>query len=225
MSSNRYSALYKHAIIPLGYYLIRAYLCGIRIEVLNEEFFTRHVEKGGKAIAAIWHQRFFGVIGYAKKFNKLSASAIISKSGDGELISQVAIRLGIRPIRGSSSSGGKEALEAIVNDLAVHRFAIQAVDGPKGPRQVVKAGLIRMAQLSGAPIFPVCIALNRAWMLNSWDRFLIPKPFSKVLVHWGNPIFIPAEIDTETFENLRLQVEERMIKGHFEYDRTILRNN
>ena len=222
MPSNRDSVLYRHVIIPLGYYLIRSYLSVIRIKIHNEEFFTRHVEKGGQAIAAIWHQRFFGVIGYAKKFSKLSPSAIISKSRDGELISQVAIRLGIRPIRGSSSSGGKEALEAIVNDLAVHRFAIHAVDGPKGPGQVVKAGLIRMAQLSGAPIFPVCIAVNRAWMLKSWDHFLIPKPFSQVLVHWGDPIFIPPEINTETFENLRLRVEERMIKGHFECDRAIL---
>ena len=219
MSEDRTSAFYRRALIPLGYHIIRLYLAMIRIRIINEDSFTKHIEKGGKAIAAIWHQRFFGVIGYAKKFSTLSPSAIISKSRDGELITQVAIRLGIRPVRGSSSSGGREALEAIVNDLAVNPFAIHAVDGPRGPRHIVKAGLIRMAQLSGVPIFPVYISVSRAWVLNSWDHFMIPKPFSRILVHWDDPISVPAEMDKEAFENLRLRVEERMIQGHAECDR------
>jgi hypothetical protein len=222
MTENRTSFLNRYVLIPVGYYIIRLYLLTIRIRIHNEESFTTHIEKGGKAIVAIWHQRFFGVIGYAKKFGIFKPSAIISKSQDGNLIAQVAVRLGIRPIRGSSSRGGREALAAIVEDLAINCVAIHAVDGPRGPERVVKAGLIRMSQLSGAPIVPVYISVDRAWMANSWDHFLIPKPFSRILVHWDNQISVPEQMNGRTFEALRLKVEERMIKGHAECDKSVL---
>jgi lysophospholipid acyltransferase (LPLAT)-like uncharacterized protein len=222
MTENRISILKRYVLIPLGYCMVRLYLSTIRIRILNEESLMTHIEKGGKAIVAFWHQRFFGVIGYAKRFRIFQPSAIISKSLDGDLIAQVAIRLGIRPVRGSSSRGGREALAAMIKDLAVHSMAIHAVDGPKGPMKVVKAGLIRMAQLSGAQIFPVYISVDRAWMVNSWDRFLIPKPFSRILVQWDHPIFVPGGINNKTFENIRLQVEERMMKGHAACDQSFM---
>jgi len=214
--------LKKYFLIPLGYYIVRLYVSTIRIRSHNEESFRTHMERGGKAIIALWHQRFFGVIGYAKKFSVFKPSAIISKSQDGDLIAQVASRLGYRPIRGSNSRGGREALAAMVEDLTVNPMAIHAVDGPTGPATVVKAGLIRMSQLSGAPIVPVYISVDRAWMLNSWDHFLIPKPFSRVLVHWDNPIPVPEEINSRAFETLRLKVEKRMIRGHAECDENVL---
>jgi len=205
--------------IPLVYYLIRFYLSLVRIRVVNEDALLNHLKNGGKAIAAIWHQRFFGAIGYAKKFSFLAPSAIISQSRDGELIARVAMRLGIRPVRGSSSRGGKEALAAIVEDLVSNPIAIHAVDGPQGPKGFVKAGLIRMAQLSRAAIFPVYISVNRAWITRSWDRFLIPKPFSRILIRWGDPIFVPENLDSEAFEVVRLDIENKMIQGHAQDDR------
>ena len=211
----------RHVAVAAAHCLIRLYLSAARINVVNEESLFRHIESGGKAVAAIWHERFFGVIGYAGKFKAFKPSAIISKSSDGDLIAKVAVRLGYRPIRGSNSRGGKEALAAIVKDLESNPLAIHAVDGPKGPRTVVKAGLIRMAQLSGAWIFPVYISVDRSWQLNSWDRFMIPKPFSKVLVHWDNPIPVPQRLTGSAFENVRLKVEARMIKGHAECDRQV----
>jgi len=222
MIENRISLLKRHILIPLGLTAVRLYLSTLRFRIINEESFLAHLGNRGKAIVAIWHQRFFGVIGYANKFSAFRPSAIISKSEDGELIAQVAIRLGFRPIRGSSSRGGREALAAMVEDLAENPMAVHAVDGPQGPERVVKAGLIRMSQLSGVPIFPVYISVDRAWTARSWDHFLIPKPFSRILVHWGDPIFMPAEMNEETFESLRLHVEERMIKGHSECDQTVL---
>jgi len=67
-----------------------------------------------------------------------------------------------------------------------------------------------MAQLSDVPIVPVAISVSRAWVLNSWDRFLIPKPFSTVFVHWGTPIAVPASLDTAAFETLRRDVEAKL---------------
>lgn len=200
--------------VPAAYGVTRFYLSLMRIRVEREHVVLNHLQEGGKAIVAIWHQRFFGAIGYAKKFSSLAPSAIISKSRDGELISQIAMRLGIRPVRGSSSRGGKEALAAMVADLSLHPAAIHAVDGPKGPKGIVKAGVIRMAQLSQAAIFPVYVSLERAWVTRSWDRFLIPKPLSRILIRWDDPIFIPDTLGSESFEAARLYVENRLIRGH-----------
>jgi lysophospholipid acyltransferase (LPLAT)-like uncharacterized protein len=132
---------------------------------------------------------------------------MISQSRDGELIARLAERLHFRPVRGSSSYGGKEALALMVNDLKEHPFAVHAIDGPTGPKGVVKAGLIRMAQRSGASIVPVYVSCSRFWQLRSWDRFIIPKPFSTVRVRFAEPISIPANLADESFEAERQRVE------------------
>jgi lysophospholipid acyltransferase (LPLAT)-like uncharacterized protein len=94
----------------------------------------------------------------------------------------------------------------MITELSVYPTAVHAVDGPRG---LIKAGIIRMAQLSGAPIIPVYISVNRAWTLRSWDRFLIPKPFSTVWVRWDKPIPVPAELDDAAFETFRLNIEKK----------------
>jgi lysophospholipid acyltransferase (LPLAT)-like uncharacterized protein len=203
----------KFGLIPLAHYLIRFYLSLMRITVADkkdEENVINHLESGHKMIAAIWHQRIFIVMGYARKFSKYSPSVMISQSRDGEMIADIYSRFHFRPVRGSSSRGGKEALSAIIADLNRNSFAVQVLDGPRGPRGIVKPGLIVMAQSSGAPIFPFYITVDRAWVLKSWDRTLIPKPFSRILVRWGTPFYVPEHLDEAGFENVRKQLEQHM---------------
>ncbi|MBW6486522.1 MAG: DUF374 domain-containing protein [Syntrophobacterales bacterium] len=92
---------------------------------------------------------------------------MISKSRDGDLVTDIFGRMNFRPVRGSSSHNGKQALTAMVDDLRDHSFAVHVMDGPKGPISVVKPGLIVMAKQSGAPIIPVYISISRAWVLHS----------------------------------------------------------
>ncbi|MDP3096471.1 MAG: lysophospholipid acyltransferase family protein, partial [Syntrophales bacterium] len=172
----------RHGLIPIAYWIIRIYLLMVRIRIFHEEELFDHLHREGKGIIAVWHQRILLVVSYARRFREFKPAAMISQSRDGDLIADVARRLNFRPVRGSSSRGGREALAAMVAELSVHPLAVHAVDGPQGPRGLVKAGIIRMAQLSGAPIIPVYISVNRAWILKSWDRILIPKPFSTVWV-------------------------------------------
>ncbi len=214
MENPSISAFNRIIGVPTAYGVTRFYLSLMRIRVDQEQLLLNHLQQGGRVIVAFWHQRFFGAIGYAKKFSALGPSAIISKSRDGEFISRVARRLGIRPVRGSSSRGGKEALAAMVADLSLHPVAIHAVDGPRGPKGTVKPGVIRMAQLSQAAIFPLYISVDRAWATRSWDRFMIPKPFSRILIRWDDPIFIPETMNPESFEAARLHLEDRLIRGH-----------
>jgi len=209
----------RFGLIPLAHGLLRLYFLSVRVRSVGEEGFRAHLGRGGQAIAAFWHQRILAVVDYAGRFSEWAPSVMISRSRDGDLIADVCRRLNFRPVRGSSSRGGREALAEMVAVLAENPFAAHALDGPQGPRGVVKAGIIRMAQLSGVPIVPVYISVDRAWVLRSWDRFLIPKPFSTVVVRWGEPIPVPAVLDEARFEGLRREVEALMRANQEEEDR------
>lgn len=208
---SRYALQYNLMII--AYSIVRLYFLTIRIESVNEEAAVRHLRSGGKLIAAIWHQRIISVIGYARLFGNYRPSVMISGSRDGDLVSDLFGRMNFRPVRGSSSRNGREALAAMVDDLKDHPFAVHVLDGPRGPSGVVKPGLIVMAKQSGAPIIPVYISPSRAWVLRSWDRCLVPKPFSKVVIRWDHPTAVPKEMDEQAFEEIRSGIEKRMLEN------------
>jgi hypothetical protein len=208
----------RYGLIPIAYGILRLYFLFIRVRSVGEEEFRAYLDRGGWGIAAIWHQRILVVLGYARRFSEWNPWVMISRSRDGDLIADVYRRLNFRPVRGSSSRGGREALSEMVANLAEHPFAVHILDGPQGPRGVVKAGIVRMAQLSGAPIIPVYISVDRAWVLKSWDRFLIPKPFSTVVVRWGETIPVPAVLDEAGFEAFRLKIEKKIRENQDEQD-------
>ena len=209
----------QYGLIPVAYGILRLYFSTVRVKAFGEEKIRVHLNGGGKAIAAIWHQRILVVLSYARRFGVFEPAVMISQSRDGDLAADLYHRLHFRPVRGSSSRGGRKALAAMVDDLAGHSFAVHVVDGPQGPRGVIKPGLISMAQLSGVPIMPFAISVSRAWVLKSWDHFLIPKPFSRVLIHWGTLIPVPAMLDDAAFEEIRLEVERELRALQDETDR------
>lgn len=208
----------KYGLIPCAHYLIRLYFTLVRIRTINEDIIFNHLEGGKKAIVAIWHQRIMLALGYAKKFRAYRPSVMISQSRDGDMIADVYSHFNFRPVRGSSSRGGKEALAVMIADLSQNPFAVHVLDGPRGPKGVVKPGLVVMAQLSGVPIFPAYLSVNKAWVLNSWDRTLIPKPFSTITVRWGDPIYVPERLNDETFESIREQIEQHMKENQIRED-------
>lgn len=209
----------KYGLIPAIYAIIRLYFCLIRVRSVDENKIIHHLHHGGKAIAALWHQRILLVLTYARRFREFAPLVMISQSRDGDIIAEVCRLLNFRPVRGSSSRGGREALAAMVAELSTLRAAVHAVDGPQGPRGIIKSGLIRMAQLSGVPIVPLTISVNRAWILKSWDRFLIPKPFSTIFVHWDELLPVPDTMDDIAFETVRREIEKRMRENQAEDDK------
>lgn len=211
--------LLELVVVPCSYYFLRFYLSLLRLNVTGEEQTIRHVIEHGRVIAALWHQRFLPALAHVAKFRKLKAYVMISKSRDGDLIAPIAERLGLEAVRGSSSRGGKEALGTILKAFERKPAAVHIVDGPRGPKGVIKPGLIRMAQVSGASIVPVFVSAEKAWVLGSWDQFLVPKPFSKVQITWGKPFFVPKNIGSQEFEELRKGIEDIMRQGYAEEDR------
>jgi hypothetical protein len=158
-----------------------------------------------------WHQQFFGAIRYFQKYRDLRPGLMISKSKDGEIIAGVALRSGWEPVRGSSSRGGREAMKEIVNKLKETGLAAHIVDGPQGPVGVVKNGLIAIAHQADAVVVPFYVSADRAWYFNSWDRFLLPMPFTKVTIRFDEMIrFAPTDNEAD-FETQREYVEKRML--------------
>lgn len=211
-------ALLKYRLVPLCYYLLRLYLSFLRVKVVGEEAAHKQFSKYGRVIAAVFHQRFLPALAYVTKFRNFKPIVMISQSSDGELIASLASRLGLVPVRGSSTRGGRDALMAILRALKKNPGVIHIVDGPTGPKGVVKPGLMAMAQVTGAPIFPIIISAEKAWVMRSWDRFLVPKPFSKVTIRWGDPFPVPRGTRPEQLEELRKQVESLMLEAHAEAD-------
>lgn len=212
----RYIFLYR--LIPLCYYLLRFYLSLVRVKVVGEEIALGCLSDYGKIIVAMWHQRFLPGLAYVTKFRNFKPIVMASQSRDGELTARLALRLGLVPVRGSSTRGGTEALAAILKALKTNPAVIHFVDGPTGPKGVVKPGIISMARVSGAVIVPVIVSVDRAWIIRSWDRFLVPKPFSKVTIEWGSPLAVPRDLDPAADEEFRLEIQRRLSEGYAQAD-------
>ncbi|KXK29893.1 MAG: hypothetical protein UZ01_01869 [Candidatus Brocadia sinica] len=189
----------------LGSWLIRLLALTIRIhddpKGFNEKIQTTH------AIYTFWHCLML-IPAYVGR-NK-NIQVLISQHSDGEFIAQVIKRLGFGVIRGSSTRGGVRAVKAMVDKIQEgHPIAITP-DGPRGPRFVVQPGSIYLSQKTRLPIVPTTVGLSRYWKLPSWDKFRIPKPFSRAIMMYGDPIYIPPNLSEEETEHYRLLVEKIM---------------
>lgn len=204
-----YAITSKPAIAVL-YKLIRIYSWTFKVRVINEDNWIEYLEDGGKVLICAWHQQFFSAIRYFKKYEKYNPSLMISKSKDGEIIAGVAQRTGWYPVRGSSSRGGGEALHNMINRLKKFKIAAHIVDGPRGPAGKIKPGAIRLVHGTGSVIVPCYASADRAWYMNSWDKFMLPKPFARVTLHFGEMIkFDPTE-NSDAFEKQRQHLENIM---------------
>lgn len=205
-------------LIPVGYLFLRIYAGTLRLKIEDNAQVLPGVESGKRFVMASWHQRFFGGFILPRAMG-MKPCIMISRSRDGDFIANVVERIGWIPIRGSSSRGGREALREMVAGIAKGRLGGHIVDGPTGPPRVIKPGLVALAQQAGAYICPTCVSYEDAWIFNSWDRFMIPKPFSGVLLRFAERIAVPEELDEKSFEEFRLYVEQRMIECYGEADR------
>ena len=176
-----------------------------RYEVIAEEG-VRPVlfgERPGPEIYCFWHQCVLPCTMY---FRRSRAVILISRSFDGELLTRILRMFGFGAVRGSSSRAGREGLLGLKQVLHAGRTAIFTADGPRGPIYETKMGPIKLAQMTGAPIGVFHLQPEHAWVMNSWDRFLVPKPFTRIVVSWADWTRVPQELDAEQLEPKRQEL-------------------
>ncbi|TWI74102.1 hypothetical protein LZ24_01042 [Desulfobotulus alkaliphilus] len=173
------------------------------------------LERGEKLLICQWHQQFFPAIArYGRWFNRFKPGLMISRSEDGRIIANVAERVGWHTVRGSSTRGGSEAMAEMIAHIRKTGLGGHILDGPTGPIGIVKPGAIRIAQQSQALLLPVLLTAEKRWQAGSWDRFIIPKPFSTVILSFEEPLSPPdMDADPESFEGVRKALEEKMGPG------------
>lgn len=206
----KYAVITSKPFLTLIYYLIRMYGWTFRLQVEHEAPWLEHLQQGGRVVLCVWHQQFFAPIPYFHKYRPHRPALMISPSRDGEIIASVAARSGWHPVRGSSSRKGVNAFRQMLTHLKTWRLGAHIVDGPRGPAGIVKPGVIQLAHLSKAVIVPFYISADKAWYFNSWDRFLLPKPFAHVTLRFGKMVTL-GEIDgKEDIERERQRLERIM---------------
>jgi lysophospholipid acyltransferase (LPLAT)-like uncharacterized protein len=200
----------------IGFAVVRIITVTYRVKLMNPEIERKVFDTGQIPIYASWHQRFFpGITLFARR---KPISIMISRSRDGEIISRIVRLLGWYPVRGSSSKGGRQALRKIKKLVREGYKVGHIVDGPRGPFGVVKPGLLLIAQTTGMPIIPIIISAEKKWVFNSWDRFMIPKPFSRVIIRFCEEMCIPKKLSVSGFEEKRSQIENTFKKLYSETD-------
>lgn len=176
-----------------------------RFEVIAEEGVVpvRFAEKAGGEIYCFWHQC---VLPTALYYRRTHAVILISQSFDGELITRTLRLFGFDAVRGSSSRAGGEGLRGLQRVVESRRPAIFTADGPRGPIYQTKMGPIKLAQMTGAPIGAFHFQPECAWVINSWDRFLVPKPFSRIVVSWAQWTRVSVELSSDEMESKRAEL-------------------
>lgn len=210
----------------LGSTPVQATLCWIVAQYIRLVFHTTRWDEQGREIPdelwqsdrgfifAFWHGRLlvlppFWSRGTAKDGHGKTLNMLISGHRDGQLISRTVSHLGIQTVAGSRSKGAASALRKMVGVLKAGGYVGITPDGPRGPYMSVSEGTVRMAQMAGVPIIPICVSYKRRKVANSWDRFHIPSPFNRGTVRWGQPLYVPKDMTPQAAqEALRVQMTE-----------------
>lgn len=177
----------KRLIVFIAYNYIRLVWATSRVERVcppdAEAFFT----EGRPFVLAFWHSRIL-LMPYLWAGTERKIYMLISQHNDGELIARAVRPFGVEWVPGSSRRGGKEALYAMIRLLRGGETIGITPDGPKGPRQRVKPGIIHVAKLGRVPIIPATYAVKRRWVAGSWDKFVIARPFNRIYLTVGQPL-------------------------------------
>lgn len=213
----------KHA----GYYLfgwaarvgVTAWLASCRPMPFGTEIEESYIrENPGKGLLyATWHR---GLIGCLYYYRSRSFAVMASASGDGELAAQAARRFGWVPVRGSSTRRGGIAVREMQSLVERGASAGIVVDAPTGPAHVAKPGIVFLSKLTGRPILPVMWAAERCWRVNSWDRTILPYPFSRLVGLFGDELIqVPADADREACERYRRELDRSLNRLMYRVDR------
>lgn len=189
------------ALIALGVRLLHR---SCNIILIGAEHVNGIADMSGAGIVAFWHCCFPGVAYFFRDCNYFT---VISESRDGDLAAGMVEGLGYRPFRGSPGKGGARAVAQFISAFRKSPAGGFVADGSQGPARIAQKGLLAVALHSGAPIYPVGMAAHPCWRLPSWDKTIIAKPFSRVVIAVGPPIRLERGSTAQMIEERRIELE------------------
>lgn len=195
--------------------IMQAWCATLRFEIIDRCGLSQPGGIQGPVIYCLWHNRIFTVPAAWKRACGKHRQAVVltSASHDGAALARAVGVFGIGSVRGSSSRRGVAALVGMRKALREGIDACITPDGPRGPRYVIQAGLVKLAETSGAPVIPIHVEYSSCWQLKTWDRFVIPKPCSTVRVIFDEALAVPAGLSEDDFESWRNRIESIMRAG------------
>src|SRR5215510_7893370 len=216
---NRLERWAKFSLLPpVGAALVWGISATMRSETRGQEEVDALYRSGGHIILAFWHaQQLMIPAGY----RGTGAHVLISQHGDGEIIARIIARFGHEAVRGSSTRGGAGALRALIKLGRAGKDLVVTPDGPRGPRQVAKLGVVQLAKATGLPIVPLAFACSTKQRFSRWDRFMVPYPFSRGLFSYGEPLVVSREGDELALEAHRLGIETELNRVTEEDERAV----
>ncbi len=193
-------------IIAAGYAFIRLIGPTLRVCISREEGAQQEVAQR-PLIISFWHAC---ILPATYLFRNVGIRVMSSNSYDGEYMGRIIHKFGFVAVKGSSSRNAVRALLGLRRALQQGWAVAFTLDGPRGPRQKVKPGPVALARSSGVPLTTFHIAVDQAWVLNTWDRLIIPKPFSRVLMRFGKLIAVPVDASDEAVDRFQQQLQDSL---------------
>lgn len=192
---------------PLAAWMIRLLHASCRFTILGKEHLDATVDYPRPAVFAAWHYAFPVMIYFFRDRNGI---LMVSRSRDGEWIARVLRHLGFETARGSMGKGGAAALRKVLSHLGAGYGAGLIADGSLGPPCVAQKGVLLLARYSGVPLVPISMAAHPCWRFPSWDRTVLAKPFSRIILAVGSPMWIDRQASPQQMEALRQELEDRI---------------
>ena len=196
----------RQVLVRLLGWLLRGLFATLRAEYVQRQLEHQVMNSGSPILFTFWHGR---MLYFLKLYEYLGSrvTILVSHSRDGEFLAQLLESFGLHTTRGSSSQGGARGLLAVVSKVRTGMDACFTPDGPRGPRYRAQPGLVVVAKRTGAAILPMTFGASRKRVLATWDAFLLPLPFSRVVVVYGEPIYVPANASASDLEVKRREVQ------------------
>jgi hypothetical protein len=190
--------IYKWILPPIIWFIIQLWCRTIRTKILNPELDKKFRTEPGRAVLTLWHSHLF-YLTYHYRGNP-HLCIFVSPSSDGDLIANVGKMFGYKVVRGSSFKntipGTRDCIKLLRREYKVGVIA----DGSRGPRHQAQPGTVQLSRITNSPVYALTWYANFKYEFSSWDKFILPLPFSKVTLNFGSPIILPPDADKETIQ-------------------------
>jgi len=207
MSSEFVHGIAVRVVPKLLSWVMRVWFGSCRVKLHNGTVMQSSPDEGPNIVASFWHYSIIFILYMVRKY---PATVMVSASRDGEYIARLAEEFGFRPVRGSRNNKGVEALKGMLRGVKQGDSGAVVADGSQGPPRVAQPGALLVAAKTGRPIVPIVWSASSYYTINSWDKTAVPKPFSRVDVFFGEPLYIPRTLSAEELESYRCILENQL---------------